>query len=79
MKFEAAADLLNGRLADLCEQLDIEEPKEAPDMASIMRLEALIDENSDQRMLLNVTDEAGLDAMVAALANSPDDWSRPVR
>lgn len=79
LKFEVAAELLNGRLSVLCEQLDIEESKEAPDMASIRELETLIDENSDQRMLLDVTNEAGLDAVISALANSPDDWSSPVR
>lgn len=79
MKLEVAADLLNSRLADPCEQLDIEESKEAPDIASIMRLEALIDESNDQRMVLDVTDDGGLDSMIAALAYSPDDWSSPVR
>lgn len=74
LKFEIVTELLNCRLATLSEQLGTEESKDVPDAAVIKRLEALMDKNTDQRNALTVTDEAGLDAAIEALANAHDAW-----
>lgn len=66
VKYEVARDLLNGRIATITEQLTEEESKTRPDVQRIEQLEELMASVGGSISELDVTDEAGLDAVVAA-------------
>lgn len=66
VKYEVASDLLNGRIAELSEQIGQEEGRATPDPAVIERLEAKMDSITDELGKLDVTNEAALDAVIAA-------------
>lgn len=66
LKYEVARDLLNGRIADISEQIAIEEAKPAPAPGVIEQLEDSMADVGGSISRLDVTDEAGLDAVIAA-------------
>lgn len=71
VKYEVARDLLNGRIADLSERIGGEEHKSVPDHALIDRLEAQMAGIADELAALDVTNEAALDAVIAANKREP--------
>lgn len=72
IKYEIARDLLNGRIATLTEQITEEEAKARPDAQRIEQLEELMASVGVSISELDVTDEAGLDAVIAAHSKSMD-------
>lgn len=72
VKYEVARDLLNGRIATISEQIAEEEAKAAPDAQLIEQLEELMTTIGASISELDVTDEAGLDALIAAHRKSVD-------
>ena len=66
VKYEVARDLLNGRIATLTEQITEEESKVRPNAQRIEQLEELMASVGGSISELDVTDEAGLDAVIAA-------------
>ena len=72
VKYEVARDLLNGRIATISEQIAEEEAKVAPDAQLIEQLEELMATIGASISELDVTDEASLDAMIAAHLKSMD-------
>lgn len=66
VKYEVARDLLNDRLAGLLDQRRKEEASASPDMAVIDRLELELDGVHDAISQLRVTDDAQMDAIIAA-------------
>lgn len=66
IKYEIARDLLNGRIATITEQITEEESKARPDARRIEELEDLMTSIGASISELDVTNEAGLDAVIAA-------------
>lgn len=66
LKYEVARDLLNSRIAALSAQIKREEDKPQPDQREIERMEELMLEVGSSISHLDVTDEAALDAVIAA-------------
>lgn len=66
IKYEVARDLLNGRIAAITDQIAAEEAKSPPDAALVDQLEELMAAVGGSISELDVTDEAGLDAVIAA-------------
>ncbi len=71
VKYEVARDLLNGRIATLTDQITEEESKARPDAQRIEQLEELMASVGGSISELDVTDEAGLDAVIAANQREP--------
>ena len=71
VKYEVARDLLNGRIATLTDQITEEESKAKPDAQRIEQLEELMASVGGSISELDVTDEAGLDAVIAANQREP--------
>jgi len=65
LKYEVARDLLNSRIAALSAQIKREEGKPHPDRRAIEQMEELMLEVGSSISHLDVTDEAGLDAVIA--------------
>lgn len=66
VKYEVARDLLNGRIATISEQIAEEEARAVPDAQLIEQLEELMTAIGASISELDVTDEASLDAVIAA-------------
>lgn len=66
LKYEVARELLNGRIATISAQISREEAKPDPDQKAIEQLEDLMLDVGASISDLDVTDEAGLDAVIAA-------------
>ncbi len=66
LKYEVARDLLNDRIAGIADQIAAEEMKAKPDTVVIEQLGQRMFAISGSRSQLDVTDEAGLDAVIAA-------------
>ncbi|MGV7193583.1 hypothetical protein [Xanthomonas axonopodis] len=71
VKYEVARDLLNGRIAVITDQIAAEEAKTRPDAKLIDQLEEMMATVGGSISELDVTDEAGLDAVIAANQREP--------
>ncbi|WP_245978900.1 hypothetical protein [Solilutibacter pythonis] len=72
VKYEVARDLLNGRITTISEQIAEEEARAVPDTQLIEQLEELMTAIGASISELDVTDEARLDAVIAAHSKSMD-------
>jgi hypothetical protein len=68
IKYEIARDLLNGRIAVITNQIANEEAKASPDAKLIDELEEMMAVVGGSISDLDVTDEAGLDAVISSLS-----------
>lgn len=71
VKYEVARDLINRRVALIGDQIAAEAAKAEPDTGQIARLEELMAKTGASVRKLDVTDEAGLDAVIAACRADP--------
>ena len=71
LKYEVARELLNGRIAVLSELIATEERKSSPDMRVVEEMEEAILVIGGEIHALDVTNEAALDASIAANSRPP--------
>ncbi len=71
LKYEVARELLNGRIAEVSELIAAEERKSSPDMSVVEKMELAVLVIAAEIHALDVTNEAALDASIAANSRPP--------